>query len=271
MGLFGFGKKKEKKAEATAPVTPPPTDKTPISVDDIPPPEGKPEGQVKETVSPAPAQPKPTEKGAAIPEPRHVDDLDIPTPKTNAPSTIDTLELPTLEFPTMPTRKPEEPVAIKKTPSIIPEVDKEEETPATIPNLKEVELTKEESKEVPKDVPKLQQPTPKIEKQVSLKKKVKTIFEAKVEPEIKYEKVPEPSIVKEEKGPLFMDMPNFKKMLHTLDESRTNANNASQKFLKINDVKNKEDSQIDALQSTLENAQRKLVFMDKMIFEKQEG
>ncbi len=264
MGLFGFGKKKEKKAEVTALVTPPAAGKPPVSVDDIPPPEGKPE-DLKH--NPAPAQPT-TVKQWDIPEPRHIDDLEIPAPKTES-SSIDTLELPTLEFPTMPSTRQAEPVAVKKTPVAIPEVDKDEETPVTIPKLKE--LTKEVPADVPKEVPKLQQPTPQIEKQLPLKTKVKTILEAKVEPAIKYEEVPEANVVKEDKGPLFIDMPNFKKLLHTLDDAQANAKNAIQKFQKINDVKNKEDSQIDAFQSSLENAQRKLVFMDKMIFEKQEG
>jgi len=77
MGLFGFGKKKKEQKPA-------PTSKPDISLD-IPPPEGKPE-----------------EKPAGIPAPRHVDDLEIPAPKT-PPEKVDDLELPTLEFPTMPT------------------------------------------------------------------------------------------------------------------------------------------------------------------------
>lgn len=304
MSFLGFGKKKKKSAEK------PPVGK-PSSAEDIPPPKGKPEGR---TSAPAP-QVRP-EKQGGIPEPRHVDDLEIPAPSMKS-SKSDTMELPTLEFPTMPSEKQEEHPEFKKE---AVGGGKEEKTPNEVPNLKipkkepkpevkepekKAEMQSPEEKAEPKipDIPKLEIPekgkakeepekkkaeTKRPEKQEQekeekaeeskpgepekpLKSKVKTILESRIEPEMEYEEVPGPTVVKEEEGPMFIDMQNFERLLKSINESQDRARNAAEKLLKINGIKNSEDSQIDAFQSSLENAQRKLVFMDKMIFEKKEG
>jgi len=244
---------------------------------EIPPPTEKPEQKISQEPKPDSKIPSSFE---SIPEPRHVDDLEIPVPKTE--SSVDTMELPTLEFPTLPKEDKHEYPYEEERPVVTP-INRpfpKKPVPSEIPPIKT-----EEKKEVPpKIIPKIEEPKEEelvkeqpeeAEEQLKLFPKVEVKHPSeeaeKIKPKTRYDDVSEPKVIRDEKGPLFIDIENFKRIHNTLDETQTKMKALYIKSQKMNTTKNKEDSQIEALQSSVENMQRKLVFMDKLIFENQEG
>jgi len=250
LGLFSFLKKKKPETGA------PPPEKLSFE-QSIPPPEGPPAGK--------PGMEKPMEPAAQ--ESKHVDDLGFPTQPA-------ALELPPLEFPEIPEEMPEEnkaqPEKItlkdalgKPEPSMYePEMEKEEPSPAEIPEL-DLGALKREEKEIEAVEPVIEKhelpTTEPVEKPQALRP-----VEEMATPE-------EPIVVKEGKGPLFINLLGYKNVLKNIDQAKKSTRNADSKLMNANNLKNKEDSELEAYHSSLENIQRKLMFIDKMLFEKTQG
>ncbi len=80
-----------------------------------------------------------------------------------------------------------------------------------------------------------------------------------------------PVVVKHGEGPLFINLSGYKTILLTVDDIRDHLKRANDRLADLNGIKSREDSALEAWHSSLENIQRKMIFIDRSLFEKQEG
>jgi len=69
------------------------------------------------------------------------------------------------------------------------------------------------------------------------------------------------------RGPVFVRTDKFKAFLDDIEQIRTRFQEEENIFLRINDVKNSEDKAFEGFREIIEDIQRKLVFIDKTLFE----
>jgi hypothetical protein len=78
---------------------------------------------------------------------------------------------------------------------------------------------------------------------------------------------PPPTRVHTLSGPLFVRMDKYREALQYANEIKVMAKEEENIFLNINEIKNNRDSKFEVLHESLEDVQRKLLFVDKTIFE----
>lgn len=86
-----------------------------------------------------------------------------------------------------------------------------------------------------------------------------------------FEELEMPVVVKHGEGPLFINLSGYKTVLLTVDDIRDSLKRANDRLANLSGIKLREDSSLEAWHSSLENIQRKMVFIDRSLFEKQEG
>jgi hypothetical protein len=75
------------------------------------------------------------------------------------------------------------------------------------------------------------------------------------------EKRPEP------KGPLYVPVEDYKAVLDGTEHVRNNLKEATDVLGRLNELKNEEDREFEKWRGELEDIQRKLTYVDKIIFE----
>jgi hypothetical protein len=78
---------------------------------------------------------------------------------------------------------------------------------------------------------------------------------------------PPPMRVHHPSGPLFVRMDKYREALQYADEIKVTFKEEENLFLNINEIKNARDTKFETLHESLEDIQRKLLFVDKTIFE----
>ncbi|MFC1732747.1 hypothetical protein ACFL6I_20800 [candidate division KSB1 bacterium] len=237
MAFFGlFGKKKDKKDSKQMPK--PPVPPKPVT---LPPTFGsKPTGDVSGT----PSLLTPKEVGA-VRSPQHVDDLgpgieikpepikremikdEIKAPKMG-------LELPELEFPQL------EIPALEEEDTV---VEKE------LPDLEE-EPVEDVSEELPEIEGELAEPKPPAEPEV-----------------VTIEEPIELNQTKPGKGPVFIRSDKFKEIKDAIMGTRESLGKAEEKLNNVMEIKNSEDSEYEGWHVAAEAIQRKLLYIDNILFE----
>lgn len=78
-----------------------------------------------------------------------------------------------------------------------------------------------------------------------------------------------PKFVKEspKRGPIFIRSDNYKAMLDGIDQFKIKLEEEESIFLRLNDLKNSEDKLFETFRESIEDIQRKLLFVDKTLFE----
>ncbi|MBI4738148.1 hypothetical protein HY772_01055 [Candidatus Woesearchaeota archaeon] len=80
--------------------------------------------------------------------------------------------------------------------------------------------------------------------------------------------MPMPAHVHIAQGPLFVRMDQYRSVLQYIEEIKVTFKSEENFFLHINDMKNSRDQKFETLHNALEDLQRKLLFIDKTIFER---
>ncbi|MFC1723140.1 hypothetical protein ACFL0V_03295 [Nanoarchaeota archaeon] len=200
----------------------------------------------------------------------------------------------------LPELPPEKPVPvvpkIETTDIPIPDVPGIPEAPAAIP-----EVPKTETKDIPippalpeKNIPTVKHeiPEPKMEHKLEAPKPVEKPTSALEFPKVPEAvpntipplegidapefKAPAKAMVTEEhimpgrdhKGPLFVKVSSFKTIMETITESIVKFKEEDNVFFRITDVKNNQDKKFEKFRKTLEDMQRKFLFVDKTLFER---
>lgn len=174
-------------------------------------------------------------------------------------------EMPKFDFPEEEQNAPE----IKEdTMPEFPSFDETEEK--TMPPIEPIKAPFA----VPETMPPMPEPEPEQE----------SIYEeqpAEEEPEIKQDIYPKAAgrLFSHEKGALrerpaaktiYVSVDNFKATLGSISMIRGNLKKSEEVLMKMESIKNAKDKSFDRMKSTLEDLQRKLIFVDKTLF-KEEG
>lgn len=214
-----------------------------------------------------------------ISAPRSLEELEIPLPARE-------LELPRLEFPSLPFEEDIQPVQLeeKKQNIVLPTLeDLEAEVPAELPEL-EGEAPKPQittaiapiAPSSPAVQPVVQQPFPSksalTPSPISLSKP-QVMSKPKEAPKERatLEELEAPIVIRHGAGPLYMNLDGYKSVLLATEDVRDSLKRAGDRLTNLNAFKMREDSTLEAWQSSLENIQRKMVFIDRSLFERQEG
>lgn len=176
--------------------------------------------------------PKPKSSGKSsfdIEEPMHVDDFGIPEDEG--------MDLPDIETPkfAFPAKRDKE--EIKKAIEVTQKPGKNE--------MKDIE-----EEHVPEELPSLGEPA----SHQSFEEDVEEPFEM--------------HNLKKSKGPVFVRSDRFMLIKKGLSHLKDNMKNVDNILAKINDIKNRQDADLDSWHSAVEAIQRKLVYIDKTVFEK---
>jgi len=253
MGVLDFFKKKPQSAASATELK-------------IPPPQGPP-GRNFNLESP-------------ITAPRYADDLEIPLPAKE-------FELPRLEFPSLPVEEEAKSMMpeTRKPALAMPSLeDLEAEAPHELPDL-EGEAARLGPAPKPLTFPSLPRPMPSpaaptitpptiTPTSPKLALPAPTITPAKKPAKVEtasFEELEMPVVVKHGEGPLFINLSGYKTVLLTVDDIRDHLKRANDRLADLNGIKSREDSALEAWHSSLENIQRKMIFIDRSLFEKQEG
>jgi hypothetical protein len=70
-----------------------------------------------------------------------------------------------------------------------------------------------------------------------------------------------------EKEPIFVRVDDYREILEGMTRIRNNLKEATDLVLRLNELKNEEDKEFDKWRLELEDVQRKLMYVDKIIFE----
>ena len=144
--------------------------------------------------------------------------------------------------------------------------------------LKKKEAAPTEKKinlEAPPAPPEIEEPPelpdfPEItgESEEDIIKKVNVEKEKPAEPEFDIEKEFD-FAPREDKitGPFYISSLNYQKIMGRIKTTRAFLKNSSDKLIPLNDLKDKEDKQFKNYKGILEDIQRKLIFIDKTLFE----
>lgn len=212
-----------------------------------------------------------------ISAPRSLEELEIPLLSKE-------LELPRLEFPSLPFEEDIEPMQLqeKKQNIVLPTLeDLEAEVPAELPELEgEAPKPQPTTAIVPAapsppaiqsavqslpSKPVTPSPITPLKPQVASKPK-----EAEKE-RASLEDLEAPVVIRHGAGPLYMNLDGYKSVLLATEDVRDSLKRAGDRLTNLNSFKMREDSTLEAWQSSLENIQRKMVFIDRSLFERQEG
>ena len=236
MGLFSFLTKK--KPEGNIPVPPSPA----AFKIDIPAPR-VPMGGIMPAAQPTPS-PRPAFTGMeqmqerpsseSITAPRQVDDFGIPAKEE--------FELPDIEMPRFKLPTTEEKAEISQA------IESEKERPAKIPRLK----IKKVPVEVPEELPEIG----------AIPKTPRFMIPEGIEEPVELREIPKV------KGPVFMRADKFMNIKTGLNSIKDNLKNMETVFADMTEIKDKQDADIDVWHGAVESIQRKLVYVDKTLFEK---
>lgn len=80
--------------------------------------------------------------------------------------------------------------------------------------------------------------------------------------------LPTPVHVRIPQGPLFVRMDQYRQVLQFIEEIKVTFKSEENFFLDINEMKNARDQKFELLHTALEDLQRKLLFVDKTVFER---
>ncbi|MCX8147240.1 MAG: hypothetical protein N3D84_02120 [Candidatus Woesearchaeota archaeon] len=139
---------------------------------------------------------------------------------------------------------------------IFPKPTEKKEVEEAIKSIEE--LKKPEAKrfeEIPEEIPELKKAPVKIEKP----KEAEEAF-------IEEEEIKEPPKVK---GPFFVSLSNFNLIRSNLNSMANSIKYTEVNFMKLNELVNKQDNDLKIWHSLFETAQKKMMYIDKMLFEKQ--
>lgn len=293
MGIFNF-LKKDKEDTSAAGMELPPIPKIEGMGDDSP--DSFPE-MVHEDIPPLPdtsLPPLPSEiPGAVPPEPQEemIAPPKMELPKLPAmgpapspkPKKMETKPLPQFpEFPEMPDmpeapEMPEEPAPQEEMPSMdvdeeqaeeeshahfpsIPDMPTDDVIPDKIPPLEGIpeapDFTLEESRPKMMDIPPME----------PMRTAPKPIRRPEMPPA--YFPAQEPVMHRREiKGPLFIRTDRFKALLDDIEQIRSTFKQEDDIFFRVNDVKSAQDQKFEGFRQALEDIQRKLLFIDRSLFE----
>jgi len=263
MGLFGF-LKKSKSETVTAGMDLPPLP----GMDDM---KGFPEIR-DEPLPPLPDSflpPLPTEvPGAVPPAPQ---ERRLETPRVELPPR---LQMPTREAPEMIQQMPpamqqqeEQPMA----PTFEPEAHNEE-AHAPMPEFPTVPDTRNEEF-IPDTIPPLDEvpEPPNFDSREEMPKTferpsefLRPTMEEELIVEPEQEQMPRRKAIR---GPTFIKTESIKDVVGNIDEIRAKFKEEDDMFFRITDVKGAQDQKYEEFRQTLEDIQRKLIFIDRTLFE----
>lgn len=171
----------------------------------------------------------------------------------------------------------------------IPEKKAEEGYPA-MPELPPLPSEKSEKKyaayefEKIQPLPKLAEfeiPSPAAEEEVP--EKLPPLEEAEVEglpapsKRLFPKEIEKPIIAEHEEGleimrrmpaaPLFVHVDNYQQLINNISSIRNSLKDSDNIFLRLNEIKNTQNSTFEKFRNTLEDVERKLIFIDKSLFE----
>lgn len=69
-------------------------------------------------------------------------------------------------------------------------------------------------------------------------------------------------------GPLFVSVQDYQAILNSVNGIRARLNDADESFKKLNEIKASQDKQLDDWRGYLENVQKKLTYVDEVLFER---
>ncbi len=228
MGVFSFMRKKKSQRALSIPSAPPMED------------------TMEGTVSFEDAIPPPSGFDEDIPPPRSIDEIEIPESGFESAARLEFPEIPK-EEPTLPPIEEQEPKVEFFEDEL--EVPPPAPTPPTAAKKKQKKIIIQEEEEL--EIPALagEQETMPMTSGPAQKQE-------------------EPGVIYEKGGPIFVNLKRYGTLLETIEgikgrlrESATSLNNA-------NAAKSIEDSKLAQWQGTIESIQRKLLYVDKVLFEK---
>jgi hypothetical protein len=78
---------------------------------------------------------------------------------------------------------------------------------------------------------------------------------------------PEKPKTREQRGPLFVKTDNFRKIIEDIEEIKIKFKSEEETFVKFIGLKEKQDKKFEEFRDQLEDVQRKLLFIDRSVFE----
>lgn len=176
-----------------------------------------------------------------VPSPQHVDDLGFGASDKDVEEFKPAFELPDLEVPKLE----------------LPSFDEEEIKGAIEKEAlpKEIKRERPKKEEIPHELPDLEHlPEPKSKKEEFELVRIEEPIELK----------PTPSV----RGPVFIRSDQFKLIKGNVNGLRETLGKAEETLNNISEIKNREDSEYEEWHSSSEAIQRKLLYVDRMLFEK---
>ena len=214
------------------------------------------------------------DKGKQLSAPENIELPPLPDMNSLPPLPEGGPELPTP--PDMEEPIPEEP-AEEKTPPVVetpeemapeeanmfPEIPLEEpveEIPEKIPSLEEIP-------EAPPEMPEIETPEPTIEEpniEEPVPSKIPRL--EGLEP-VPYKEPYEFKLHREARGPIFVKVDMYKEILDDVAGMKQSLKNDENIYARIMDLKTEEDKRFEHIHRTFEDIQRKLMYVDRMLFE----
>ena len=90
-----------------------------------------------------------------------------------------------------------------------------------------------------------------------------------VEAEGSYRDVQEKKVRRTMRGPIFVKADSVKEVTQHVDDIKDTFRGEDEIFQRLSEMKTTQDSRLEGLRKSLEDIQRKLIFIDKTLFEKQ--
>lgn len=191
------------------------------------------------TISLDEALPPPTGFDEDIPPPRTIDEIEIPEAPHETP-------LQKLEFPAVPEEPPIIGGAPLDEPAKLEFFDDNLEVPAPAPTVEEAEP------EIIQGIDEHEMSLPSLE--VEEHKEAVPVQEG-------------PQVVHEKGGPIYVSLKQFSTIMQTIGDIKGNLRECGESLNNANAIKNQEDTKLAKWHSTAENIQRKLLYVDKTLFE----
>ncbi len=199
---------------------------------------------------------------------------EIPPPPSNMQDNI-----PQYDIPPIDTALPEMPEATKLDTPEMPELPKMPDIPkAPTTALKEPMeplpiMEKTGLPEIPKDFPApsagsyVPDKIPPLEGLGEIPT-FKEESELEIPMQQAYQPQTKPIISKPHKGPMFVKVTAFKNLISTMDSVLVRFKDEDDIFFRLTDIKNTQDKKFESYRQTLEDMQRKLLFVDKILFDR---
>lgn len=173
-----------------------------------------------------------------IPPPRTIDEIEIPEAKHGPP-------LQKLEFPALPEEPPAQGGAPSEAPAKVEFFNDDLEVPAP-----PVEITEPE---IMQDIEEHEVSLPALE--VEDHEEAASLIHK------------EPQVIREKGGPIYVSLTQFDTIMQTIGEIKEKLRDCGESLNNANAIKNQEDTKLTRWHSTAENIQRKLLYVDKVLFE----